>query len=149
MVCVGMLIGGDEPLYWRIVILFPYLVLVSGMCFFLIRPMVRVRPASLVLGKDDVRYDPGNVAAVLLRLGFCIFFFPHAMGTVQGRTRAFTMPKSELNTRLTDETWCGRGRRLILAGNGRETEIASELTDADRIWLFEVIEEWRLASPAE
>lgn len=145
---VVFLARGDGPPYWLVPILPAFWALLSAGCFWCIRPMLRMRPASLVLEPHELRYDPGDLAAVLLRVGFCMFFFMDTFRSIRRRTRGFAIPRSELCVRLTDEIWCGRGRRLVVARRGgEEMAIGLAMTDAERGRIFDAVERWRHEPP--
>ena len=139
--CVVLILFGNEPVYCIPLGIACY---VPGLCLVVwyLWPMFRVHSATLILDNQCLRFDHGNIAEIVLRLGFCGLPYWKSVG-VPGRTvRIIEIPRSELQVRLTDEVWSGGGRRLILTCNGKEVEVAMNLNDAQRREIFERIQAW-------
>lgn len=132
-----LLIDGGEPIAIVVVACLWALVTLHA-CWFLY-PLARIRPETILLTESSFTYQPGNLGAILLRLAWIWTDLAKTYRKVQ----AFEIPRNALNIRLTDEAWCGRGRRLLVEWNGKILELGSTLTDAERAWLFEEIEDWR------
>ena len=113
-----------------------------GMSFFFLR---RSRPASVTLGDDRFRYDPGRQAAI------SIWWNPWLMMKYSDPTemwsKFFRRPKpiellkTELGRVVLDRA--GERQRLYFDYGADRVEIGECLREPEREWLASVIHEWQ------